>query len=139
MPDEVQSDNIVSRNLIARWGGNDSVFADGFVGVPTVLLTHMGSIGDEGLTPAEAVFALQVMSFKWDDEAPYPSYGRVARQMGVSETYARKLARSLEDKDLLIRRPREGTTNKFDFRPLFMQLAEIGEEIERGAATPLPF
>lgn len=99
----------------------------------------MPTLGEEGITPAEVVFLLQVMSFKWDKEDPYPSYKTIAKQMGVSEPYVRKIARRLEEKSLLVRRTREGTTNKFDLTPLFEELSEIGSEIEEERSTSLPF
>jgi DNA-binding MarR family transcriptional regulator len=99
----------------------------------------MGTIGGDGITPTETIFLLQVMTFKWDEEAPYPSYSRISDQMGISEPYARKIARGLEDKGLLSRMKREGTTNKFDLSPLFEELSEIGGEMEEKGNTPLPF
>ena len=135
MPDGTQPTDIESSNLIRRWGNDESVFSDGFVAVPTLLLRNMSSLGDDGITPSEAIFILQIMSFKWGPEDPYPSYKRIADCMDISEAYARKIARSLDEKNLLARRRREGTTNKFDLSPLFEQLAEIGEELE----SPLPF
>jgi DNA-binding MarR family transcriptional regulator len=139
MPNPVSGPKIKNRNLIQRWGGDQSVFAEGFLGVPTILLQRMSDIGEDGITPTEIVFLLQIMSFKWDEEDPYPSYRRIAEQMGISEPYARKIARHLEEKNLLIRRKREGTTNKFDLTPLFEALSEIGSEIEEERATSLPF
>ena len=109
------------------------------MGVPTALLNRMSDIGEDGVTPTEMVFILQIMGFKWDEEDPYPSYKRIAEQMGISEPYARKIARNLEEKNLLIRQKREGTTNKFDLAPLFEKLSEIGSEIEEERTTSLPF
>jgi len=63
-----------------------------------------------------------VMVFKWDEKAPFPGYKKVAKRMGISEVYARKLARSLQGKGFLLRIPRVGQTNAFDFTPLFTKL-----------------
>ena len=55
------------------------------------------------------------MSWKWDERNPFPGYAAVAERMGISVTYARKLVRSLEKKQLLRRQVRSGQTNIFDF------------------------
>jgi hypothetical protein len=111
-----------------RWGGGDaikeSIQKDGFLGVPSVFLSGLGAIGEYGLSPAETLLVLQLMSHKWDARAPFPSYKRLAYRMGVSEPYARKLARSLEEKGLLKRIERVGSTNRFSLEPLFAILEE---------------
>lgn len=113
-----------ANDIVTRWGGHESVLNGGYLAVPTVFLKHLASIGKFGLTPAEALFVLEVMVFKWDKSAPFPSYRTIAERMGVSETYVRKLARSLEQKKYLRRIKRTGTTNLFDLQPLFDLLAE---------------
>lgn len=126
-----RSQKASSRDIVARWGQEDVIFTDGFLAVPLILLENLPSIGQYGgLSPTELVFLLQLMSFKWDASAPFPSYKRIAAQMGVSEVYVRKLARALEDKQLLIRHAREGTTNEFDLRPFFEALKELGARID---------
>ena len=55
------------------------------------------------------------MSWKWDERNPFPGYGAVAERMGISVTYARKLVRSLEKKQLLRRQVRSGQINILDF------------------------
>lgn len=128
--DQRESQEVTARDVVSRWGGYNSVFTDGFLAVPLVLLKNLPSVGEYGVTPAEAVFILQLMTFKWDTRSPYPSYARLSQQMGISETYARKLARSLEEKGLLNREERKGTTNRFDLRPLFRELKELGDTVD---------
>ena len=74
------------------------------------------------LTPAETLFVIQLMSWKWDASAPFPGYGAIAERMGLSVAYTRKIARSLEGKNLLRRQVRRGQTNLFDLTPLFRRL-----------------
>jgi hypothetical protein len=69
------------------------------------------------------MFVIQVMSYKWGADAPFPGYKTLARHMGVSTVYARSLARRLESKKLLNRIVRVGSTNRFDLTPLFKALA----------------
>ena len=108
-------------SIVERWGGDDSVLVEGFVAVPRAFLRLAGTLRPS-LTPAETLFVIQLMSWKWDDRAPFPGYSTVANRMGVSVPYARKIARSLENKKLLRRQVRRGQTNRFDLTPLFARL-----------------
>lgn len=74
------------------------------------------------------MFVLQLMVHKWDQNAPFPSYGTIAKRMGISVAYARRLARDLEIKGILHRTVREGMTNRFDLTPLFDKLAQLVEK-----------
>jgi DNA-binding MarR family transcriptional regulator len=113
----------VTRSIVARWGGHDVLLEDGFVPVPRQFLAYAGRLRPN-LTPAETVFVLHLMSFKWDERAPFPGYKTIAERMGVSVQYARKVGRTLEEKGLLRREIRVGQTNRFDLTPLFRRLAD---------------
>ena len=130
-----RSQKASSKDIVSRWGGEDVVFTDGFLAVPLILLKNLQTVGEYGLSPTEFVFLLQLMTFKWDTNAPYPSYKKIAEQMGVSEVYVRKIARSLEEKKFLNRQQREGTTNEYDLQPLFDILKELGTEIAEDKIT----
>lgn len=117
-----------TRGVATRWGGDRRILAEGFVAVPTVFLTGFDDIKPYGLTIAEALFVLELMVFKWDAKNPYPSYSTLAKRMGVSTVYARRLARSLETKGYLRRTMRKGETNQFNLQPLFEKFAEYAEK-----------
>jgi DNA-binding MarR family transcriptional regulator len=86
------------------------------------------------LTVAEALFVIHLMWCKWDDDPPYPSLRTLARRMGITPIYARKLARSLEKKGFLRRMSRVGSTNAYDLTPLFKKLAaHVTAEAEQAA------
>jgi hypothetical protein len=134
MVDETQDEDDVSgavgsagRDLLVRWGGKRAILAEGFVAVPTTFLKYFGSM-EPGLTPTEALFVLELMVYKWDKRSPFPGYKAVAERMGVSEAYARKLARGLQTKGYLNREVRVGRTNRFDLQPLFERLAQHAEQ-----------
>jgi hypothetical protein len=98
---------------------------------------HHATIKPFRLSIAEAMFVIQVMVFKWDEKAPFPGYKKVAKRMGISEVYARKLARSLQGKGFLLRIPRVGQTNAFDFTPLFTKLVTHAQaEVDKAAKKP---
>ncbi|MCA1790143.1 MAG: helix-turn-helix domain-containing protein [Thioalkalivibrio sp.] len=128
----------IDRSVITRWGGFPEILSRGFLAVPRNFLWYGPKLTPEGVTPVEAMFILQVMSYKWEGKEPYPGLARIAGQMGVSTVYTRKIAKSLEGKGLLIRtRPamntesREFPTTRYDFGPLFSRLARLAREHPR--------
>jgi hypothetical protein len=126
--------DVPNRSLAKRWGNHESLLEGGWVGVPVAFLINYGSlIQYGGLTAAEAMFVLQLMAFKWSEDAPFPSYTTLAKRMGITDKQARRYAKALEDKGFLNRTPRIGSTNSFDLQPLFDVLAETDR------ATKQPF
>src|SRR6266478_5269570 len=107
---EPNSGSTPDRSLAARWG-SAHVFSEGFLAVPATLLRHYNKLN---LSNSELVFILQLMSFKWNETAPYPSYGTLAVRMGITTEMARRHAKSLEEKGLLKRVTRTGQSNAFD-------------------------
>lgn len=87
--------------------------------VPLVFLRRYTDLKPFPLTLGEAMFVVHLMQFKWDAAEPFPSYGTIARQMGISDKQARRLAKSLVDKGYLRRIQRIGRSNRFDLTPLF--------------------
>src|SRR5438105_4917224 len=79
------------RSPIERWGGNYILFSEGFLSVPTKFLRRYASLNPP-LSPGEALFVLQVMTFKWESAAPFPTYKRIAKGMGVTDKMARRYA-----------------------------------------------
>jgi hypothetical protein len=120
------------RDVQTRWGGEALMLSRGFVGVPVLFLETFAALTPYRLNPAEAVFVISLMAHKWDERAPFPGYKRIAKWMGKSESYARKLARDLETKGLLRRVERSGYTNEFDLSPLFAAVIAHA----KGAGTP---
>lgn len=114
---------VTPQQFLDRWGGEKVLFHEGYLPVPVTFLRCLGQLSPHNLKPAEALFLLELLVFKWDEEDPWPSYGKVAERMGVSDTYARRLARKLEKKGFLERKKRIGRTNAFNLDPLFEKLA----------------
>lgn len=125
----------VNRKLAARWGGHESFFTrpEGWVGIPDAFLRHCAKLKPYGLTAGEAMFVLQLMSYKWTEDAPFPSYKTVAKRMGITDKMARRYAAALESKGYLRREPRIGSTNRFNLSPLFDALAGALKEERRVA------
>lgn len=128
----MQGNTTIDRSLVTRWK-HEEVFDEGFVGVPTRFLQLYAQLKPYPLTPGEALFALELMSFKWTADAPFPSYQRIAKRMGVTDKMVRRYAQSLEAKKYLRRETRVSQTNKFDLTGLFDALLEAAirtKEIE---------
>jgi len=106
------------RSFAKRWK-HSILFENGYVPVPTLFLELYGRLRPTGLTSGEALFVLQLMSFKWDDHAPFPGYKRIALRMGITDKMVRRYAQNLELKGYLIREKRIGQSNRFDLTPLF--------------------
>ena len=92
-----------------------------YVGVVRGFLENYSTLRPS-LTPGEALFVIHLMAFKWGEDAPYPSYKRIAAMMGVSDKMARRHAQALEIKGYLVRPARMSRTNEFDLTPLFRAL-----------------
>lgn len=128
-PRENQNSN---RSLAARWG-SDRLFDEGFVALPATLLRLYARLD---LSNSELVFILQLMSFKWDENAPFPSYNTLAQRMGITPEMARRHAKSLEHKGLLRRVKRTGRSNAFDLQPLSAALESfLNENPKNGKAA----
>jgi Helix-turn-helix domain len=115
----------VNRKLAVRWGGQESLFArpEGWVGVPDAFLRLYAKLKPYALTVGEAMFVLELMAYKWSEDAPFPSYKSLAARMGVTDKMVRRYAANLEGKGYLHREGRIGTTNTFNLTPLFASLA----------------
>ena len=123
------------RSFGARWKHLD-LFERGYVPVPLHFLEQYAQLKPFCLTPGEAMFVLHLMQFKWDEQAPFPGYKRIAAQMGISHKMARTHAKSLETKGLLIREMRVSQTNRFDLTPLFDALYKAAAKSKKPARVP---
>jgi DNA-binding MarR family transcriptional regulator len=108
-----------------------------YVAVVHGFLDHYASLKPYSLTPGEAMFVVHLMRYKWGEEAPFPGYKTIARQMGVSDKMVRRYAKSLEQKGFLRREIRRADTNRFDLEPLFRALEQRMDELGAKRAARL--
>lgn len=80
-----------------------------------------------GITSAQAMLLIHIISHKWDDNMPFPSARTLAERMGVTEISIRNGVRLLEKKGLIRRFHQPGKPNLYDLKPLFDRLMGIGE------------
>ena len=122
------------RTYADRWK-HPELLQSGYVVVPTDFLRYYSLLKPYSLTHGEALFVIHLMEFKWDRAAPFPSYGTLARRMGVTTKMARRYAQKLEQKGFLERVVRTGNTNLFDLTPLFDKLLEVVQANARTVPT----
>jgi hypothetical protein len=110
-------------SIAAQWGNKPGLFDPGFLVVPHKFLREYANLRPFALTTGEALFVLHLMSFKWNEAAPFPTYKRIANYMGVSEKMVRRYAQALQRKGYLRRQFRTQAANAFDLTDLFNALA----------------
>ena len=105
-----------------RWSA--LLAAGGWVPVVTDFLENHAKLKPYSITHGEAMFIIHLMSFKWEEQAPFPAYKTIAHRMGVSIKTARRLAQSLEQKKYLVREVRVNNTNIFHLENLITALED---------------
>jgi hypothetical protein len=115
---------VMRRSFEDRWGADHILFSRGYSMVPNLFLQTYALL-TPAISAGEAMFVLEVMSYKYGEEDPYPSYGSIAKCMNVSDKMVRRYAQSLEAKGYLKRVARKYNTNKFDLNGLFYALHRI--------------
>ena len=113
-----------SRSYANRWKYPE-LLTPGYLVVPSIFLRHYSRLKPYSLTNGEVLLVLHLMEHKWDQAEPFPSYGTLARRMGVSTKMVRRYAQTLEQKGCLQRVARTGNTNLFDLGPLFTKLLDV--------------
>ena len=114
--------------IVQIWG---NILDEGFTSVPNILLKYRNNLG---IKAQHLTLVIDIMSFKWDTENPFPSYSTLAKRAGVAERTIKRVTQDLEELNLLIRTPRFDNktgaqiTTIFDFRPLVEKLTN---EVER--------
>lgn len=120
MPDKKQD----KTKIVQIWG---EILDEGFTSVPNILLRYRSRIG---LKPKHIMLIIDIMSYKWDSEYPFPSYSTLALRSGIEERSVKRITQDLEELGLLIKTPRfdddtgAQVTTVFDFRPLVQKLIE---------------
>lgn len=125
------------RSYASRWKHPELV-QDGYLVVPSAFLYHCTTLKPHALNSGKALFVINLMAFKWDEEAPSPGYKTLAARMGISDKMAHRHAQSLEIKGYLSRQIRTGQTNRFDLTPLFDALQRAHAEERRGRRRRAP-
>ena len=118
------------RSVATRW--SPKLAEGGWVPVSEYFLDHYHELKPYHLTHGEAMFVIHLIRHKWDERAPYPAYGSLAKKMGVSAKTARRHAQSLEQKGYLRREARTAQPNMFYLEGLF---GALEKHLESGSQT----
>jgi hypothetical protein len=121
MPTDTQVQPSV-RDISARW--TPKIAKLGWTPISVFFLDNYSRLTPP-LRYSEAMFVIHLMRHKWDSNAPYPSFGTLAKRMDVSAEAARSYARSLEKKGYLWREGKIGETNRFHLDKLFAALEKL--------------
>lgn len=120
------------RSASDRW--TKALTKNGWTPVSDDFLRLYGELYPQ-ISTGEAMFIIQLLSYKWDKKMPRPGFKTIAKRMGISDTQARSYARNLENNKYLTRVKRVGQTNRFDLTPLF----KILEKEALAHPKPNPF
>ena len=118
--------------IVQIWG---EILDEGFTSVPNILLRYRSQIG---LKPKHIMLIIDIMSFKWDKDSPFPSYSTLSQRAGVEERSIKRITQDLEELGLLVKTPRfddetgAQVTTVFDFRPLVQQLIDEMNRAQAG-------
>lgn len=110
--------------IIQIWG---EILDEGFTTVPNILLKYRKNLR---IKAKHLVLIIDIMSFKWNSENPFPSYTTLAKRAGMEERSVKRTMQELEELHLLRRTQRFNKesgaqiTTTFDFRPLVKKLNE---------------
>ena len=113
------------RTAARRW--TKKLVEAGFTPISNFFLEFANELRPD-ITHGEAMFIIQLMFFKWDENMPRPGFKTIAKRMGIGHHRARELARQLERKNFLIRHKQKSKPNMFDIRPLFKALEALREK-----------
>ncbi len=95
--------------------------------------------GAAGLTSTEAMLVIQLIDYKWDAAAPFPSLSTLGERMGLSTRHVRETMKRLEGLGYVKRVPRAfGGSNAIELSGLFTALeklqAQDAERVDAAAA-----
>ena len=105
----------------------------GFLQVPVILLHNYHEMG---LTDSELCLAMVVLSYKYNEQNPWPSTTTIARIMGKKPDAIFKAAKSLKSKGLLARYESSGVT-VWDFSGLTSRLISFAPSIKNNIPSSI--
>jgi DNA-binding MarR family transcriptional regulator len=118
----IQRPNSANSSFAKQW--SSSLVSFGFTQISDVFLKSYSALAPYPLTHGEAMFIIHLFQFKWNEDAPFPSYRKLASMMGLTEKSVKRYARQLERKGYLVRDKRDGRTNEFNLTGLINALEQ---------------
>jgi DNA-binding transcriptional ArsR family regulator len=120
----------VDRSIAARLTPR---LAHKFCAVPSFFLSNYSQLkphaGARGLNSTEAMTVIQLLDYKWDKRAPFPTVGALADRMGLKPRTVRAAIKNLEGLGYVRRVAlRQGGANRYIFDGLFKVLERMMDE-----------
>lgn len=100
--------------------------AGGITSIPSILYRYGATVG---LTPQDRDFICHCLTYKWTNGDPYPSMQTLTKRMGVSLSTVKRIAKRLEEKDLLKKEHRVGKGGKY---PSLLDFSGLWETLLNG-------
>jgi len=113
---------LTDNSFISKW--SEQILGYGFTAVPNLLLRHRRAIG---LTSTECLVIIAIDSFRWTSQDPWPSLEALSKRCGYSPRTLTRTITSLEEKNVIRRVKRPGTSNSYDLSPLIYWLDHFAE------------
>ena len=119
------------RSVAVRW--TEKLASAGYSPVPSYFLKNYHRLrphaGADGLTSTEAMIILQIMDFRWDARAPFPTVTTIAKQMGLQARTVRAAIARMESLKYIRRQlAANGGPNRYHFDGLFAALDALYDE-----------
>jgi hypothetical protein len=119
---------------VKRWK-HAPLFDRGYLPVPQLFLERAAKLNPR-LKPAQALLVLNLLSFKWFEDAPFVSYATLGGRLGISAKQAQRQAKELERAGYLRIEEQPGRQNRFHLDGLFDALnglpVQQGEQADAG-------
>lgn len=115
----------ISQKVADRW--TPRIAGAGFTPVASAFLVAYAAADflpdQKPLNSTDAMLLVQIMSFKWGQEAPYPSLRVLSERMGLDERTVRGVIQGLKERGLVARYKVPGRRSQsFDMKGLFAAL-----------------
>lgn len=116
-----------SSELVAKW--SEQIIGHGFTAVPNLLIEYRHYLG---LSTTDFYVLLAIEKYRWDNvQKPWPSLASLAQLTNLSIKTIGRSTRNLEDKGLINKIHRAGTSNLYDLKPLVEELDYIADKLSK--------
>lgn len=111
--------------LEQKW--SEQIIGHGFTAVPNLLIEYRQYLG---LTTTDFYVLMAIEKYRWDNiQKPWPSLSALAELTNLSTKTIGRSTKRLEDRGLIKKIHRAGTSNLYDLEPLVEELNYIADNL----------
>lgn len=111
--------------LEQKW--SEQIIGHGFTAVPNLLIEYRQYFG---ISTTDFYVLVAIEKYRWDNiQKPWPSLAALAQLTNLSTKTIGRSTKHLEDKGLIYKIHRSGTSNLYDLKPLAEELNYIAERL----------